>query len=109
MCGCEESVANKSIGKRSVVQAVELFIGGQRRGGVGKKAYERLAEGGAGDVEDDEMQSKTRESDEDRRDFSYSGCAGTLGSARVWLVLLLARLRLVSGMLAARQFTAKLT
>jgi hypothetical protein len=91
-----------SMSSRSVVQAGEMFIGDRRQGGVGKTAYECLAEGGAGDGEDDEMQSKTRESDEERRDFSYSGCAGTLGSARVWLVLLLPRLRHVSGMLAAR-------
>jgi hypothetical protein len=53
--------------------------------------------GGAGNDEDDEMQSnKTRESVEKGKGFSYSGCPGTLGSARVWLVLLLPRLRHVS-------------
>jgi hypothetical protein len=76
---------------------------------AGKKAYECLAVGGAVDEEDDEIRSKTRESDEERKGFSYSGCAGTLGSARVWLVLLLPRLRHVSWLLAAKPFTAKFT
>lgn len=62
-----------------------------------EKAYECLAKSGAGDEGDDECRaSKGKREDERKRFTTYSGCTGTLGSARVRLVLLLPRLRHVS-------------